>query len=123
MEIDKNGRLLEQGENQSGNSPLQMAILANNELFSEEIAKKCSSDQINHRNFKGETSLHMAGRAGMAIRILNTCTTVYYSGVRITHQATIFGQNLPIFGLMSYTCPTLYDFYKKTQLPNCQVKQ
>ena len=71
LDIDKNGRLLEQAENKCGNSPLQMAILAKNELFAEEIAKRCSADQINHRNFQGETSLHMAGRAGMATRIFN----------------------------------------------------
>ena len=65
LEIDKQGRLLEQAENKSGNSALQLAILAKQEEIAEEIAKRCTPDQINQRNFKGETSLHMAGFAGM----------------------------------------------------------
>jgi ankyrin repeat protein len=62
---------LDQAENTYGNSPLQMAILNEDEVMAEEIAKKCSPDQINHRNFKGETSLHMAGFNGMAMGFKN----------------------------------------------------
>lgn len=77
LEIDKNGRLQDQAENKAGNSPLQLAILARNELFAEEIAKRCDADHINHRNFQGETSLHMAGRAGMASGILHITFTLF----------------------------------------------
>ena len=78
LEIDKNGRLQDQAENKAGNSPLQLAILARNELFAEEIAKRCDADHINHRNFQGETSLHMAGRAGMASGILHITFTLFF---------------------------------------------
>ena len=52
----------------SNNPPDGLSIMSPGEKlfnFAEEIAKRCTADQINHRNFKGETSLHMACYAGL----------------------------------------------------------
>ena len=53
------------GDSRKGNSPLQLAIMLENECLSELIARRCTSDEINHRNFIGETALHLATIQGL----------------------------------------------------------
>ena len=65
LQIDNNGQLLGVGEGSAGNSALQMAILKSDESLAELILRFCNIDDINHRNFKGETALHQATVNGL----------------------------------------------------------
>ena len=66
LDIDQHQHVLAVGESKFGNSPLQLAILSSNEELSKQIAQRWTADEINHRNFKGETALHMATINGMS---------------------------------------------------------
>ena len=67
LQIDSTGKLLGVGEGSAGNSPLQMAILKSDESLAELILRFCNIDDINHRNFKGETALHQATVNGLGM--------------------------------------------------------
>jgi ankyrin repeat protein len=67
LDIDQHQHVLAVGESKFGNSPLQLAILSSNEELSKQIAQRWTADEINHRNFKGETALHMATIKGMNV--------------------------------------------------------
>ena len=60
------------GEGAAGNSPLQLAILKSDKQMAELIVRYCGQDDINHRNFKGETALHQATINGLGEYIFLT---------------------------------------------------
>ena len=78
MNIDKEGVLLDQNENVEGNSPLQMAIKKKNRDLAVAIMSKCTPDQINHRNYRGVTALHMAVESRLGNLFPFSYSDLYY---------------------------------------------
>ena len=114
LNIDKEGVLLDQNENVEGNSPLQIAIKIKNRELALMIMSKCTPDQINHRNYRVVTALHMAveSRIGKKINpfkrfipLLELSRDLLNAGA----DAFVFddGARLPLFAL----CQNNVDLY------------
>ena len=96
LQIDSNGQLLGVGEGSAGNSPLQMAILKSDETLAELILRFCNIDDINHRNFKGETALHQATVNGLGM-LLRAPIEQLWSYLGLTERLLTLGADAFVF--------------------------